>query len=71
MDSVESCDPFARFKDEAQSLGITAQAKLSEYLQRRAKEECDRNSTMKGQLLKCSYAHVSKKMSRDMRFLHQ
>ena len=39
MDGVESCDPFAKFRHEAQRLEITAQAKLSEYLQRRAKEE--------------------------------
>ena len=41
MESVKSSDSFARIRDETQSLGITAQAKLSEYLQINAKEKLE------------------------------
>ena len=33
VQNVVSDDSFAKFREEAQNLGITVQAKLSEYLQ--------------------------------------
>lgn len=38
-DYAVSGDPFARFRQEAQFLGITNQAKISEYIQNRVTEE--------------------------------